>query len=94
MKVPPHIIKHAFEYIVIAVLGFLGLAALAYMDLRHITREDWTLKEIKHQDQEIQKQKLYNQFGTPGNKPARDQIILQTEQYKEELERELKQIQD
>lgn len=93
MKIPQHLTNHGMEYLVVGVLGLAIIGGLAYMDLRHITRADWVRSEIRAEDADINRLKLYNQFGTEGNKPAREQVILQIQAHKAELERELEELQ-
>lgn len=92
MQIHEHFTSHALEYLLAGFFALAGIGALAYMDLRHITRVDWIQSEISEQEQEIQRLELYNQFGTEGNKPARIQIIRELENKKSELERDLKEL--
>jgi hypothetical protein len=96
MKLPQHIVDNALNYLVLGAIAFFGLAGLAFFDARqdarHITRSNWIQSEIRASKREVEKLTMYNQFGTAGNKPARDQIILQTKHHIESLERDLEEL--
>ena len=92
MSFKQHISDKAVEYLGGAVLALAGLGALAYMDLRHITRVDWVQEQISDQELFIQQQSLYNKFGSQELTPARDQLILNATNRKSALERELEEL--
>jgi hypothetical protein len=105
---PSKIPKFIREYVVLWVLGIVGTAVwfggMAYVDTRHVQRSEFMgfmyrtsevrlLDKIEEADATITRNQLFNQLGSQTNRPARDQVILQTEDRKGKWERELTSLQ-
>ena len=56
----------------------------------HAMGEQRILDKLDEADAEIERLELYNRLGSSTNQPARDQVIVQTENRKQKWERELK----
>lgn len=89
------------SWCVAGVLSLAALGALAYMDIRHVQREEFRqalhihqqdrlLDKIEDADAESSRLKLYNRLGSPANKLARDQVIEDTDKRKERWTMQLK----
>lgn len=105
---PSKIPKFISDYIAIWILGVVGTAVwfggMAYLDTRHVQRSEFMqfiyvtqetrlLDKIEDADATITRNQLFNQLGSQTNKPARDQVILQTEDRKGKWERDLTSLQ-
>lgn len=92
MKIPQHFVNHSLEYIVVFIIGGMGLGALAILDARqdarHLLRVEAEAMErarqIEKYDEQIQmtidddaRLRAYNLYGSEANKPARDEIMTQ-----------------
>lgn len=92
MKLPQHVIDNSLEYI-LGVIGLLAWwGALGWLDARHIQRVDWINSEITDEQREIRRLELYNEFGSEGNRPAREAIINERKDRVDELQRQMESI--
>lgn len=100
MKVPSHFVNHAFEYILVLVLGAMGLGAMAIIDARqdarHLLRVEHEAQlraeKIEKFDEQIMavddddaRLRAYNSSGSEVNKPARLEIMEQNKRKRERL---------
>ena len=81
-----HFSEHAFAWATTGILGLAALGAMAYMDLRHVQREEFldTQQQIQIQrieeqieaiDSDISRLEFYNTYGSEANKQARQHVI-------------------
>lgn len=105
---PSKIPKIISDYIVLWILGIVGsalwVAGIGYLDTRHVQRGEFMqfmyntsevrlLDKIDDATAEVQRLELYNRLGSQTNQPARDQVILQTNDRKEKWQRQLNSLQ-
>jgi hypothetical protein len=105
---PSKIPKFIREYVALWILGVVGTAVwfggMAYLDTRHVQRNEFMqfiyvssevrlLDKIEDADATITRNQLFNQLGSQTNRPARDQVILQTEARKDKWKRDLTSLQ-
>lgn len=103
-----HLPDFITKYIAIWALGVVGAmvwgGAMAYMDTRHVQRTEFMhsifhtnevrlLDKIDDATAEVERLELYNRLGSQSNQPARDQVIIQTNNRKEKWEGELERLQ-
>jgi len=105
---PSRVPRFIREYVALWILGLIGttiwFGGMAYLDTRHVQRSEFMefiyvssevrlLDKIEEADATITRNQLFNRLGSQTNKPARDQVILQTEDRKGKWERELTSLQ-
>lgn len=89
-----HFSEHAFAWATTAVLGLAALGAMAYMDLRHVQREEFLesqnqiqIQRIEEQieaiDSDISRLEFYNRYGSEANKQAREHVISEESKRKQ-----------
>ena len=103
-----HLPEFITNYLSIWLLGVIGAlvwgGAMAYMDTRHVQRAEFMqsiyatsevrlLDKIDDATAEVERLELYNRLGSQSNQPARDQVIIQTNNRKEKWEGELQRLQ-
>lgn len=103
-----HVPDFITKYIAIWLLGGVGslvwAGAMAYMDTRHVQRTEFMhsiyhtnevrlLDKIDDATAEVERLELYNRLGSQSNQPARDQVIIQTNNRKDRWEGELQRLQ-
>jgi len=100
MHLPDFITKHLTIWFLGVVGALVWGGAMAYMDTRHVQRAEFMqsiyagqevrlLDKIDEADAEIERLELYNRLGSQNNQPARNQVIIQTNNRKDKWLREL-----
>ena len=104
MHLPAFITEHLTLWFLGVVGALVWAGAMAYMDTRHVQRAEFMqsiyhtsevrlLDKIEGATAEVERLELYNRLGSQSNQPARDQVIIQTNNRKDKWEGELQRLQ-